>query len=718
MLEKKIPNIAYKDFLLNQKAPDRDNANYVPFWLKHIEYCKSGVIVGGIEISGWLYWHLNFFKIPVDDKDQYGNKIRSIKSPPLRDNEYYIDWGRKQGYKQQKPMMIFGSRRIAKSTVLASDICYTLFLMQNSDSLVVGGSAKDIGHITDYIVFFYSNRPDCFSDLMKFGDFTKEGGKVEIAFSKREVTKKDPSTGKPRLVNPITEKLLNIGTDNKYIFSILSISNLEHGTKHNKREMLAGGTPSKVIFDEVGKFSYSLPFAALKPALIDSFGEYRTIPLFVGTGGDLSSSMDAERDFLNADTNGFTVINTEEYKNLVTEGNFQYTKKSNTQTGFFAPAQMCNAGGAKKEIPLQDYIRKDYTKEEIKELEGFYIQVTDWEEAPIKIATEIAIERKKSDMEGKKAQMYYPFQPEDCFLYSGKNPFPVEEAKLTLQKIKETGATGENILFTQDKDGTIHIESSDKKIIADYPYKGGTHDAPVVIYERPIYDDPTKIRKGVYVAGFDGYKIAESQTTDSVGTFYIYKRMCGIEGLQNQIVLSFATRPTMDSNFYRQVMLATLKYNADLLPERDTNLYNFLVNHNMEHLIVNCQSVVFKYAPNSNANTTYGLPATPQNKEHYLKMIQNYCNKVIAIGEDELGNTITIKGVERITDPMLLQELIEYGKEKNADRLAAFGHALVWDNELQTRGVNATQEEHTTPERKEIKRPTSKYDSIMKRHNR
>jgi hypothetical protein len=1073
------PKLAYKDFLINQNQPTRDNAEYVPFWLKHIEYCKSGVSVGGIEISGWLYWHLNFFKIPVDEKDKYGNKIRVITSPPLRDNEYYLNWGREKGYKEQKPIIIFGSRRIAKSTILASDICYSLFIMLNSNSVVIGASTVDINNITDYITFFYSNRPECFSDLMKFGDFTREGGNVEIAFSKRETTKKDPTTGKAGLINPITPHLLKIGNDNKYIFSTLSVRNLEFGTKHNKQEMLAGITPSKVIFDEVGKFSYSLPFSALKPALIDSFGEYRTIPMFVGcltkgnkvwdsdgnmlniedlqknqgikgfsvknqevtnekitywqkpfkkpcvkittnkgleiscstdhpilsrkylesqkrigraisfeeasklkindvvavadiipiqgtkkmwnpylvgcligdgsygkdktpvlsnedneiwehldslnishtieksyttkknrlykevriksitqklrelgiygqtkkdkdlpinihsydkesiceliaglidtdgcilnipsnrnitltssskklvdslkllllrlgihsnidvkrdkrvgrkimskeefyligiydktsveifyenipikinrkketlqklidhyknrkskknqkysglrfekiskiedigeqevynltagttntylangivthnTGGDIDSSKDAERDFLNAEENGFLAVNSEEYKNLVTEGNFEYKQKSNLKTGFFAPAQMCNAGGVKKEIPISAYIRKSYTNEDLEDLEGFIIQVTDWVSAPENLQKEIQIEEKKSDKEGKKAKMYYPFQPEDCFLYSGNNPFPVEEAKVTLQKIKDSGNIGEKVILKQEINGTIIIEPSSKRLIETYPFEGGTHDAPCVMYERPIHDNPYEIRKGIYVAGFDGYKIAESKTTDSVGTFYIYKRMCGLDGLQNQIVFSLATRPPKDEDFYQQVMLAVLKYNADLLPERDTNLYNFLANKKMEHLIVNCQSVVFRYTPNTNASTTYGLPATPQNKEHYLKMIQKYCNDNVLIGYTDNDEPITIKGIERITDPVLLKEIIDYGKEKNADRLAAFGHALVWDNELQTRGVIATQDPYKPPTQTKPVRKQSTFSTIMGRH--
>ena len=39
-----VPNVSFKDFLVNQVEPSREDANYVAFWTKHINYCKSGVM--------------------------------------------------------------------------------------------------------------------------------------------------------------------------------------------------------------------------------------------------------------------------------------------------------------------------------------------------------------------------------------------------------------------------------------------------------------------------------------------------------------------------------------------------------------------------------------------------------------------------------------------------------------------------------------------------
>jgi hypothetical protein len=37
---------------------------------------QGGVTVNGVYFSGWLYWHLNHWKIRIDDIDEYGNDIR------------------------------------------------------------------------------------------------------------------------------------------------------------------------------------------------------------------------------------------------------------------------------------------------------------------------------------------------------------------------------------------------------------------------------------------------------------------------------------------------------------------------------------------------------------------------------------------------------------------------------------------------------------------
>ena len=690
MLNNNVPKISYKDFLINQPEPSRDALEYVPFWLKHIEYCKSGVEVGGVYISGWLYWHINFFKLAIDEVDEYGNEVRVVKSPLLRDNEWFIDWTHQKATgDNNKPVIGFGTRRFGKTAYIASKISYKNFIFKNTHSVIMGGSAPDLSNITKYLDEFYEKRPDCFSDIVKIGDWSRNSSDVDFEFNRRKVTAgKNP-------INPISyeffEELKNNKKDNSFSWSKVSVRNLEHGQVATKEEILAGITPSEGVWDEVGKYRYKLQRAALLPAITNARGKRRFVEFLIGTGGNIDFAVDAEKDFLYTEKSGFLHIDVDEYKEYVKPEHFQYVQDSDKKVSLFVPAQMSNYGGEKKEIPLYEYLNKDFTKKQKEELEGLNIFVTDWEKAEENVLKEIKDAEAKSREEGKKARMYMPFQPEDCFLFSGSNPFPVEKARKTQEKIYQEQNYGEFVDLETDSQGTIYITSSNKEPINEYPFKGGVHDAPIVIWERPIYDDPRMIKRGTYVAGFDGAKISTSATTDSVTTCYIYKRKAGVSGFQNQIVACVAGRPNREEIIFNQVMLLLKLYNAELLPEFDTNLLKYFRKHNCEYLIASAKGTNLRINEKSTASTEAGLPPTPRNQEHGMRLLQNQLWEEFPTGEvDDEGNPVMKLGVEFIPDPMLLEEIIKYGNYKNFDRIVTFYHALIWDEELTINGISGS----------------------------
>ncbi len=56
-----IQSVDYKDWYLNQKRiPDKESAEYKPFFNFHKELCLNGAMMGGVYINPFLYWHLNF----------------------------------------------------------------------------------------------------------------------------------------------------------------------------------------------------------------------------------------------------------------------------------------------------------------------------------------------------------------------------------------------------------------------------------------------------------------------------------------------------------------------------------------------------------------------------------------------------------------------------------------------------------------------------------
>ncbi len=694
MSKVEIPNVSFKDFLVNQVEPSREDGNYVSFWIKHINYCKSGVMVGGVHISGWLYWHLNFFKLSIDTRDDFGNSIRIVSNPKLRDNEWLINWCyNKANDEGKKPILAFGTRRFAKTSFISSRVAYNTFIFQYSNPLIIGGSQSDLNNITKYLDEFYEKRPDCFSDFVKISDWNKAtSSDVEIEFNKRIVTKgRNP-------INPISYEFFPIvdkPNDNSFAFSRISVRNLQQGQVTSKEELLAGITPTEAVWDEVGKYLYSKQRSALLPAIENDLGERRFVELLIGTGGNTDFAADAEMDFLYTEKSDFFHFDVTQYLEEVKEEYFEYVQETDKEVSLFVPAQMSNKGGEKKEIPLVQYLNRDFTEEQIKELDGFNILVTDWKEALDKVQGFIGSEQAKSPDKGKKAQMYYPFQPEDCFLFSGNNPFPVEQAKRTQDAINVKGTYGEYITLDVMPNGIISVTPSGADPVNDYPFRGGAVNAPVVIYERPVFDNPRQIKRGTYIAGFDGAKVSTSTTSDSLNCLYIFKRQAGVSGLQNQIVAQYTSRPNIDSNYYRQAMLLLKLYNAECLPEADVPFMKYLRSQKSEYLIAQAKGTNLRINENSRANVDYGLPATARNKEHLLKLLKNYCWDQIPTGVmGPEGEEISVLGVTRITDPMLLEEIIKFGNYKNYDRIMSFGHALIWDEELTINNIKGSEDKY------------------------
>ena len=694
MSKVEIPNVSFKDFLVNQVEPSREDGNYVSFWIKHINYCKSGVMVGGVHISGWLYWHLNFFKLSIDTRDDFGNSIRIVSNPKLRDNEWLINWCyNKANDEGKKPILAFGTRRFAKTSFISSRVAYNTFIFQYSNPLIIGGSQSDLNNITKYLDEFYEKRPDCFSDFVKISDWNKAtSSDVEIEFNKRIVTKgRNP-------INPISYEFFPIvdkPNDNSFAFSRISVRNLQQGQVTSKEELLAGITPTEAVWDEVGKYLYSKQRSALLPAIENDLGERRFVELLIGTGGNTDFAADAEMDFLYTEKSDFFHFDVTQYLEEVKEEYFEYVQETDKEVSLFVPAQMSNKGGEKKEIPLVQYLNRDFTEEQIKELDGFNILVTDWKEALDKVQGFIGSEQAKSPDKGKKAQMYYPFQPEDCFLFSGNNPFPVEQAKRTQDAINVKGTYGEYITLDVMPNGIISVTPSGADPVNDYPFRGGAVNAPVVIYERPVFDNPRQIKRGTYIAGFDGAKVSTSTTSDSLNCLYIFKRQAGVSGLQNQIVAQYTSRPNIDSNYYRQAMLILKLYNAECLPEADVPFMKYLRSQKSEYLIAQAKGTNLRINENSRANVDYGLPATARNKEHLLKLLKNYCWDQIPTGVmGPEGEEISVLGVTRITDPMLLEEIIKFGNYKNYDRIMSFGHALIWDEELTINNIKGSEDKY------------------------
>ena len=66
-----------------KSVPTPDSKEYVPFFLEEKNKIENGVTIDGVFFSGWLYWHLNHWKIYFDKEDEYKNIRRTFERPHI-----------------------------------------------------------------------------------------------------------------------------------------------------------------------------------------------------------------------------------------------------------------------------------------------------------------------------------------------------------------------------------------------------------------------------------------------------------------------------------------------------------------------------------------------------------------------------------------------------------------------------------------------------------
>ena len=192
----------------------------------------------------------------------------------------------------------------------------------------------------------------------------------------------------------------------------------------------------------------------------------------------------------------------------------------------------------------------------------------------------------------------------------------------------------------------------------------------------------------------------------------------------DRIVASYCSRPTTHTAFNtvaEQLMegygAETLQENADLSFQQHLEAKNkairWLANgEDLAKLQINAKA---------RQNNKFGLPPTTKNQQYLLSLVIDYCNEDINLGTDDNGDEIVIKGVERIPDIYLLDEIIGFKYGGNHDRIIAFAHALAWARYLDKLNVMPKIKRDRTDNayRKQVRKNKLKNKSMYptKRYN-
>jgi len=648
----KPKNIKYSDFFRNKKAlPSAGTEEFNSLVKEEETRCLGGVYIDGVFMSGWLYWHLNHWWIRDDAEDEHGNIIRKKLLPSLRDNEWIVSKYLEQCRIEKKGYLHIGVRQFGKSEIMASYQGYHATLFQNTQNVIVGGNDSDLSLLKDKIGFGLKN--------------LWEGLKIPML---------DKDWRKPMV------RLGVKATDNEdEVWSYLIIRNVADG---KNTEGPAGVTAKAYATDEIGKFPFAQSFEAAKPAFKSKFG-WRCVPLLFGTGGSFEKGADAERFFYHPEANNFLAVTdpeTGEKTCVFMSGLYRLDCKYQTFLG--------------------EYLRstKETTLTKTPELDKIIFHCSDKEKALELIKQERANKAMDPDQtEYLKLIMYYPLTPKECFLSSSENFYNADIARQQKDRL-EVQFPGLKIgmyIELEEHGETVVHKPSIKLPISSYPAKA-TEDknCPIVIVEHPIANPPW----GLYVAGIDPYRFEKSANSDSLGAIYIFKRAYDAlsDSFQDMPVAWYVARPDQKETWNNNVRLLIKYYNATALCENDEmSFIDYMISKGDGHYLMDTPEWLKEYNPNSmvNYNRAKGISATPKNIELLRTTLKQYMEEhftsIPIPGSEE---TKKLLGVNKIYDPMFLEEIIKWNIDGNFDRERALSIAVTAARKMDAQRIDINVE--------------------------
>jgi len=211
----------------------------------------------------------------------------------------------------------------------------------------------------------------------------------------------------------------------------------------------------------------------------------------------------------------------------------------------------------------------------------------------------------------------------------------------------------------------------------------------LVVWERPVKNPEW----GAYYASVDPVSEGKTTTSDSLCSIYVYKNAIeitretpeGVEQIieQDKLVAAWCGRYDDINKTHKQLELIIEWYNAWTVVENNISLFiQYMMSKKKQKYLVPKQQILFLKDIGSNKTVyqEYGWKNTGNLfKSHLISYAIEFLREEIHEELDDEGNVISsILGIERITDPMLLKEMLAYQPGVNVDRLVSFAALIAF----------------------------------------
>jgi hypothetical protein len=622
--------------------------DFIKYWDTEKEKCRKGVIFKSGTKSWYItrdyYMWLNFLPIFNKETQKYG-------FADVRDAQYHMALYEILAELDYKHCAILKKRQIASSYFHCGKLINQIWF-EEGVTLKMGASLKD-----------YINEKGSWKFLNEYESFLNK------------------HTAWYRPMNP-----------NKTMFwqQKIEISNFVGGQKRKTEIGLKGviqamsfekspttgvGGPTKYFFHEEAGIAPKMnqTYEYLRPALRSGMITTGTF-IAAGSVGDLSQCDPLKKLILHPEANDIYAVPSALIDDKGTIGT----------TGLFIPEQWSMP-------PYVDKFGNSQVPEALKALDDLFAK---W----------------KKELDPQEYQLrisQHPRNVKEAFDFRTLSLFPAHLVTAQMHRIEDKAYPYEFLDIYRNIQGGVDVQTTNKLPIMEFPVTKNTEDktGTLVVWERPVKDPEF----GMYYASIDPVSEGKTTTSESLCSIYIYKTPVEVtknNGSEIQtyierdkIVAAWCGRFDDIKKTHERLELIIEWYNAWTIVENNIPQFiTYMIDRKKQRYLVPRSQILFLKDIGANANVyqEYGWRNTGTLfKSHMISYAIDFLTEELDQEVTDEGKIVrTTYGIERIPDPMLLKEMVEYRDGVNVDRLVSFAALIAFARVQQAnRGYKKRYEE-------------------------
>ena len=622
--------------------------DFIKYWETEKEKCRKGVIYkSGTKnwyISRDYYMWLNFLPIFNKETQKYG-------FADVRDAQYHMALYEILAELDYKHCAILKKRQIASSYFHCGKLINQIWF-EEGVTLKMGASLKD-----------YINEKGSWKFLNEYESFLNK------------------HTAWYRPMNP-----------NKTMFwqQKIEISNFVGGQKRKTEIGLKGviqamsfekspttgvGGPTKYFFHEEAGIAPKMnqTYEYLRPALRSGMITTGTF-IAAGSVGDLSQCDPLKKLILHPEANDIYAVPSTLIDDKGTIGT----------TGLFIPEQWSMP-------PYVDKFGNSQVKESLDALDELFAK---W----------------KKELDPQEYQLrisQHPRNVKEAFDFRTLSLFPAHLVTGQMHRIDDKLYPYEFLDIHRNINGEIEVETTSKLPIMEFPVTKNTEDktGTLVVWERPVKNPEF----GMYYASIDPVSEGKTTTSESLCSIYVYKTPVEVTKNNGSEIQTFIERDKIVAAWcgrfddikktHERLEMIIEWYNAWTIVENNIPQFiTYMIDRKKQRYLVPRSQILFLKDIGANASVyqEYGWRNTGTLfKSHMISYAIDFLTEELDQEVTSEGKIVrTTYGIERIPDPMLLKEMMEYRDGVNVDRLVSFAALIAFARVQQAnRGYKKRYEE-------------------------